>query len=196
MRTLDYTPLILIKLRGEIEQFCKGTDIAHYNEELLKGIKQTLKNLFPQVCSYTFGSEYLGLPSLPQNKEEYDMMIDSIKFIEKRVGGKTLDKTFFKRDTYIFYAYNEKYETSDEFDEYAVKVLQLDYDWFDDPSFYYRLTKALNKILLDDEICRINGKLSKLKLQIKEAQHIISSTQIEKERLCKERKLLSLDTNE
>jgi hypothetical protein len=188
MRALDYTPKVLVKLREEIERFCKGTDIAHYNEELLKGIKQTLKNLFPQLCSYTFGSDYFDIPYIPRNKEEYDRMIDGIKLIEKRVGDKTLDKTFFKRDTYIFYAYNEKYETSYEFDEYAVKVLQLDHDWFDDPSFYYRLTKALNKILLDDEIGNLNGKLSKLKLQIQEAQHIVSSIQGEKDKLCRERR--------
>lgn len=40
------------------------------------------------------------------------------------------------------------------------KVLQLDYDWFNDPAFYYRLTNALHKIRLDDEIDRLNGKLS------------------------------------
>ncbi len=192
MRTLDYTPKVLIELREEIERFCKENEQGSYNEELLKDIKQTLKNLFPQVCSYTFGSEYLGLPYIPQNKEEYEALIDSIKLIEKQVG----DKPFFKHDTYIFYAYNEKYETPYEFEEYANKVLQLDHDWFDDPSFYYRLTKALNKILLDDEICRINGKISKLELQIKEAQHIVASTQIEKDRLCKERRLIGLDTNE
>lgn len=190
-RILDYTPLILVKLREEIERFCKGTDIAHYNEELIKDIKQTLKNLFPEVCRYTFGSEYFDIPYIPQNKEEYEAMIDSIKFIEKRVGDKTFDKTFFKRDTYIFYAYNEKYETSDDFDEYADKVLQLDHEWFDDPEFYYRLTKALHTIRLDDEIGNLNGKLSKLKLQIQEAQHIVSSIQGEKDRICKERKLLT-----
>lgn len=188
MRTLDYTPKVLKELRGEIEQFCKITEQGGSNEEFLKGIKQTLKNLFPQVCSYTLGSEYFDLPYLPQNKEEYEVMIDSIKFIEKQVGDKTFDKTFFKHDTYIFYAYNEKYETSDEFDEYAVKVLQLDHEWFDDPEFYYRLTKALYTIRLDDEIDNLNGKQSKLKLQIQEAQHIVSSIQGEKDKLCRERR--------
>lgn len=192
MRTLDYTPKVLKELRGEIEQFCKITEQGGSNEEFLKGIKQTLKNLFPELCNYTFGSEYFNLPYLPQNKEEYDMMIDSIEFIEKRVR----DKTFFEHDTYIFYAYNENYETSDEFYEYADKVLQLDHDWFDDPEFYYRLTKALHKILLDEEIDRIDGKLSKLERQIEEAHHIISSYKGDMDRLCKERRLLSLDTNE
>lgn len=189
MRTLDYTPMVLIKLREEIERFCKENENyeqCDYNEELLNDIKQTLKNLFPQVCSYTFGSEYLGLPYIPKDEEEYDMMIDSIEFIEKRVR----DKMFFKHDTYIFYTYNENYETSDEFYEYADKVLQLDHDWFDDPSFYYRLTNALHKILLDEEIDRIEGKLSKLERQIEEAQHIISSYKGDMDGLCKERNLL------
>lgn len=192
MRTLDYTPKVLIELREEIERFCKGTDIAHYNEELLKDIKQTLKNIFPELCNYTFGSDYFDIPYIPRNKEEYDMMIDGIKLIEKRVG----DKTFFKHDTYIFYTYNEKYETSYEFDEYAVKVLQLDHDWFDDPSFYYRLAKAAYKILLDNEMGRLNGKLTKLERKIIEAQNMVSSIREEKDRICKERRLLSLDTNE
>ena len=188
-RILDYTPMVLIKLREEIERFCKENEQGSYNEELLKDIKQTLKNLFPQVCSYTFGSEYLGLPYLPKNKEEYEALIDSIELIEKHVG----DKTFFKHDTYIFYAYNENYN---EFEYYTNKVLQLDHDWFDDPEFYYRLTKVLHKILLDDEIDRIDGKISKMERQIEEAQHIISSYKGDMDRLCKERRLIGLDTNE
>ena len=187
MRALDYSPLIMLKLKEDIEQLCTETEQGKCNEELLKSIKQTLKNLFSQVCSYTFGSKILGLPFIPQNKEEYEVLIDSIKFIEKCVG----DKTFFKHDTYIFYAYNEKYKTTDDFDEYTDKVLQLDHDWFDDPAFYYRLTKALHKILLDDEIDRIDGKLSKLERQIEEAQHIISSYKGDMDRLCKERNSLT-----
>ena len=182
-RILDYTPMVLIKLREEIERFCKENEQGSYNEELLKDIKQTLKNLFPQVCSYTFGSEYLGLPYLPKNKEEYEALIDSIELIEKHVG----DKTFFKHDTYIFYTYNENYN---EFEDYTNKVLQLDHDWFDEPLFYYSLTKALHKILLDDEIDRIDGKISKMERHIEEEQDMISSYKDDMDKLCKERRLI------
>lgn len=186
MRALDYSPLIMLKLKEDIEQLCTEMEQGKCNEELLNVIKKVLKKLFPEVRDYTFGSKILGLPFIPQNKEEYDRMIDTIKVVEKHVGV----RTFFKHDTYAFYAYNEKHGTSDEFDKYADKVLQLDEGWFNDPSFYYRLTKSVYQIQLDEELERLDGKISKLEQEIKEAERIISSIQKDKERLNKERKLL------